>query len=75
MEDLESILGEETVMNLPTEHSVKWVYQMPPNVKLEMSKDSIGKIETENFLVSKEKLFELSLNSFFNFFEKESNLK
>ena len=56
VEDLESILGEETVMNLPTEHSVKWVYQMPPNVKLEMSKDSIGKIETENFFSFKGKI-------------------
>ena len=54
--DLSLELGEETVMNLPTSHRVKWIYHMPPNVKLELSKESVGKIETNRFFGFKGKV-------------------
>lgn len=47
--DLEVILGHETSMNLGTSHEVKWKYVLPPQTKLELSKDSLKKIETEHF--------------------------
>ena len=49
IDDLEEILGNETAMNLPIAHEVKWRYQLPPETKLELSKETLRKIETERF--------------------------
>lgn len=56
VDDLSLVLREETVMNLPTSHRVKWIYYMPPNVKLELSKESVAKIETSRFFGFKGKV-------------------
>ena len=47
--DLAEILGNETTMNLPTSHEVRWRYELPPETKLELSKETLRKIETESF--------------------------
>ena len=49
IDDLEEILGYETTMNFSSSHEVKWRYELPPQTKLELSKESLTKIETEKF--------------------------
>ena len=49
VDDLEEILGYETTMNFSSSHEVKWRYELPPQTKLELSKESLTKIETANF--------------------------
>ena len=36
-------------MNFSSSHEVKWRYELPPQTKLELSKESLTKIETANF--------------------------